>query len=78
MRLYFTHVLALDPERATAELNQFLSAHRVVSIERELVSTGATAYWAIAVTWLDARAPAEAKRGATDLSVAGAMSCTSA
>lgn len=63
MRLHFAHVPALDPTAAEAEFNAFLAGHPVVSSDRQLVLSGASAYWAVAISWLDARGPAEPKRG---------------
>jgi hypothetical protein len=63
MRLHFAHVPAQAPAEAEAELNAFLAAHRVASIDRHLVTTGPAPYWAVSVTWLEERAPADPKRG---------------
>lgn len=52
MRLKFFHVPALDPGEAESEVNQFLAAHRVASIDRHLIQRDGAAVWALCVTYL--------------------------
>lgn len=63
MRLHFAHIPAESPGPAEAELNAFLASHRVTAIDRHVVTTGPTPFWAIAVTWLEDRASPDVKRG---------------
>lgn len=63
MRLHFAHIPAQSPAEAEAELNGFLASHRVTAIDRQLVTTGPTPFWAISVTWLEDRAFVDPKRG---------------
>lgn len=49
----FFSVSAREPEGAAEELNQFLAAHRVLSVVRQLVADGAASFWAVCVSYLD-------------------------
>lgn len=53
MKLAFFAVPALGDSEAEAEVNRFLGSHRVVAIDRHLVSAEGSAYWAICVTYLE-------------------------
>lgn len=55
MRLHFTLVPVFDGEAAAAELNAFLAQHRVLSVERELVTAGTSSAWAMCVTYVEGR-----------------------
>lgn len=59
MRLRFFTVPVFDPERATAELNAFLSSHVVVHVDRKLVEHAMGSVWAVAVSYLE---PGEAAK----------------
>ena len=50
-----------DPE-AEEELNQFLRAHRAVSVQKELVQSGQAAYWCFCIEYLTG-VPASGERG---------------
>ena len=71
MQLRFFTVPIHAPDAATAELNQFLVAHRILSIDRQLISDGANSVWTICVSFDDGtgtairRAPF-GKRGKVD------------
>ena len=56
MKLHFMTVPVFDSEQAEAELNRFLSSHRVLSISRELVTHEARCAWAICITYQDGQA----------------------
>jgi superfamily II DNA helicase RecQ len=47
------HIPALDPQQATAELNNFCSKHRVVTVDKEFVADGANSFWSFCVKWVD-------------------------
>ncbi len=68
MRVKFFAVPALDPVDAEAAVNSFLAQHRVTSIDRQLVSERAGAYWALCVTYIEGGASrsAAAKKGKVD------------
>jgi hypothetical protein len=67
VKLKFFAVPALAPEETGEAVNQFLGSHRVVSVDRELVSQGGAAYWALCVSYLDGDgAPTPTKRGKVD------------
>ncbi|MEE8526802.1 MAG: HRDC domain-containing protein [Thermoanaerobaculia bacterium] len=67
MKEKFFAVPALDPADAEEELNHFLSGHRVLAIDRQLVHDSTAAYWAVCVTWVDGGAgKAPIKRGKID------------
>ncbi len=54
MRLRFFAVPAWDPGEVEEEVNSFLAGHRVLTVERELVSTGASPFWALCIAYLEA------------------------
>jgi hypothetical protein len=55
MKMQFFTIPIRDPQRATDELNAFLSRHRVVHTERQFVADGANSVWLAAmVCWLAA------------------------
>jgi superfamily II DNA helicase RecQ len=53
MRLHFITVPIHGSADAEAELNQFLAAHRVIAVDRQLVADGQRSAWAICVTYVD-------------------------
>lgn len=60
MRLHFVTVPIHGCTAAEEELNQFLATHRVIAVDRQLVSDGARSAWAICVTYVDASPSATA------------------
>lgn len=64
MKLHFVTVPIHNSSIAEGELNQFLGSHRVIAVDRQLVSDGARSAWAICVTYVpgDAGAPVEANK----------------
>lgn len=64
MKLHFVTVPIHNSSAAEGELNQFLSSHRVIAVDRQLVSDGARSAWAICVTYVpgDAGTPVEASK----------------
>ena len=54
MRLRFFAVPAWEPGEVEEEVNSFLAGHRVLAVERELVSAGASPFWALCIAYLDA------------------------
>jgi superfamily II DNA helicase RecQ len=61
MRLRFFTVPVHATEDAATELNQFLAAHRVLAIDRQLVADGANSAWAICVSFDDGAGPSSAR-----------------
>lgn len=57
MKICYFAIPALDPGAASAELNGFLSAHRVLRTEHEFVNDGSRSYWAVRVEILVGAAP---------------------
>jgi hypothetical protein len=53
MRVHFFVIPVFGSREAQDELNGFLSSHRVIAIDRELVSDGPRSAWAVAVTWIE-------------------------
>ncbi len=67
MKMAFFAVPALDPGDAGQDLNRFLGAHRVLAVDRQLVSPAQGAYWAICVSYHDGQdGGAPIKRGKID------------
>ncbi len=67
MRVKFFAIPALDPSDAEVELNHFLAQHRVLSIDREIVTQRAGTFWAVSVTCLERSAPgSSAKKSRVD------------
>jgi superfamily II DNA helicase RecQ len=66
LKYRFFHIPAVDPAETDA-LNRFLAQHRILSVERHLVTDGQSSYWALAVVYVDADsapgAPDETPRG---------------
>ena len=53
MQLKMFSIPALDPGEGTEEMNRFLRAHRVLSVEKRLVGADASAFWSVCVEYLD-------------------------
>lgn len=66
MRFHFTTVPLHDSAGAESELNAFLAAHRVLSVDRQLVVDGPRSVWALCVAYTE--------RPATEGQGAGARS----
>lgn len=67
MKLAFFAVPALVSADAEGELNRFLGSHRVLSVDRQLVTRDQGVYWAISVSYLDGKDRlAPLKRGKID------------
>ncbi len=62
MRLHFVTVPVFEPRQAQVELNSFLSSHRVLTVDRELVTDGSHSAWAICITYLDQAEPSSQKQ----------------
>ena len=63
MGLKFFCVAALRSEDGDEELNAFLQGHRVLSLERQLVTTPEGPFWCIAVEFVERRASGAAAAG---------------
>ncbi len=57
MQLKFFTIHKYDIQAGEAELNRFLRGNRVLTIEKELVASGADSYWFIGVEYLDGQEP---------------------
>jgi len=53
MKLQFFTIPVHDPQTATEDMNAFLAAHRVVTVERQFVADGANSLWSVCVSYLD-------------------------
>jgi superfamily II DNA helicase RecQ len=53
MQLKIFSVPALHPAAAVEEMNGFLRAHRILSLEKQLVGSDAAAFWAVCVQYLE-------------------------
>ena len=64
MQMHFATIPVFGDATAEAELNRFLSAHRVLGVERQFVSAGEMSAWAVCVTYMEGApaAPPTAKR----------------
>ena len=56
MKVAFFTIPVLDPTSTQQTVNQFLSQHRVVSVDRQLVTSNDCSVWALCVTYIDAQA----------------------
>ena len=63
MQFKLFSIPASGAPEAEEELNQFLRSQRAVSVQRELVQTGAGAFWSFCVEYLLGPAPAGQKDG---------------
>ena len=54
MKYRFFHVSVLFAEEHTEKLNQFLSSHTVVNVDKQFVNNGDNSYWAFCVDYLGA------------------------
>lgn len=53
MRFRFFTIPVHDSATVEAELDRFVTTHRVISVERQLVVDGPQSAWAMCVTWVD-------------------------
>jgi len=53
VKLKFFTVPAVDAGDAEREINAFLSSHRILTLDRQLVSDGAGSFWALCVSYLE-------------------------
>jgi len=65
MPLQFFTIPISDPEPTTRELNQFLAAHRICSVDQRLVDVGLHSVWAVCVTYSTRPVDGERKVGRT-------------
>ncbi len=61
MQLRFFTVPIHAPEDAAAELNRFLAAHRILAIDRQLVSDGPNSAWTVCVGFDDGNGTAASR-----------------
>lgn len=70
MALKFFTIPIRDAATAEAELNAFLSAHRVLVVDRHFIDRGDNSFWAVCVDFLPARpgdpGPAMGRKGRID------------
>ncbi len=55
MKIRIFTIPVLGGEDLESELNGFLSSHRIVSVEKQLVQSGGQSYWTFCLTWTEAR-----------------------
>jgi superfamily II DNA helicase RecQ len=53
MKVQFFSINALEPDADQTVIDQFCTAHRVISIEKHLLQQADSAYWSICITYLD-------------------------
>ena len=53
MILHFFRISVFSCDKDESALNQFLSQHKVVSIDKQFVTDGANSFWSICVTIAD-------------------------
>lgn len=51
MKFQFVTIPTQGSANAQAELNQFVAAHRVLSVDRQLINDGARSFWAVCVAY---------------------------
>jgi superfamily II DNA helicase RecQ len=56
MLFRFFSVPALDPDHGSEEVTAFLSNHRVIGVDRQLVANGSHSFWAICITYTSSEA----------------------
>jgi len=61
--MHFTAIPMVGGSAAEEDLNAFLAAHRVVSVERHLVMEGAHHMWGVCVLWEESPAGSRAPEG---------------
>jgi superfamily II DNA helicase RecQ len=67
MQMRFFSIPLHDGEQAAEELNGFLAAHKVLSVERHFVQDGANSSWAVCVSYLQGNGrPPSAKKSKID------------
>ncbi len=64
MPLKFFHISSRDSAPMEAELNSFISRHRIVTIERRFVEQGMDSFWALCVDFLHGEPGTGATHGA--------------
>ncbi len=64
MPLKFFHISSRDSAPMEAELNAFISTHRIVTIDRRFVESGGDSFWALCVDYLNGEPGAGASHGA--------------
>ena len=64
MPLKFFHIASRDSASMEAELNAFISRHRIVTIDRRFVEAGADSFWALCVDFLHGEPGSGATHGA--------------
>lgn len=53
MKHKFFAIPVLDSDQAEAELNRFCDQHRIINIEKQVVSNAIGSHWAVCVSWLE-------------------------
>ena len=64
MAYKFFHVPIRQTEQAEAALNQFLSSHRVLSVDRRWVDQGPDSFWSFCIDYLASAPGADLQRAA--------------
>lgn len=55
MKIHIFTIPVIGGEAIEAELNSFLSMHRIVSLEKHFVDAGQQSYWTFCITWTEMR-----------------------
>jgi len=53
MKFQFFTVSALAPEQGQERLNQFCGRHRVVAVEKQLITQGSNSFWSVCVSYVE-------------------------
>lgn len=53
MRMHFVTIPAFGSEAGEAELNQFITGHRVLSVDRQFIADGPRSAWAVCVLYTE-------------------------
>lgn len=65
MRLHFIPIPVFDGAEAESELNRFLATHRIVALDRQLVTDGPRSAWAVCASYVYGAAPSDASQHST-------------
>ena len=66
VRLKFFAIPALDPHEAESELNEFLAEHRVLRLDRELITERTGSFWSVVVEFASEPPAAKGKKPRID------------
>lgn len=59
MQIHFFKISVTYPDDEATKLNGFLTAHKILTVQRELIHDGQCSFWAIAVEYLSSSSSSE-------------------